>query len=94
MDGVGFFNQNVYNNSYIRVLDEELIYPTEIKGKCLFRLDIKEHNFWCDTEIWTFFEENYSRKYFDIMSLITDMLIEIKIMESPVHDILKNNIRI
>jgi len=60
-----------------RVLDEELIYPTEIKGKCLFELDYKNGDFWYDSDdIWTFLYNNYSHSYIDIQVLIQNLLEE------------------
>ena len=60
-----------------RVLNEDLIYPTEVKGRCLFRQDYKNHNFWCDyNEIWSFFERNYSTNYTHIQTFIRSLLEE------------------
>jgi hypothetical protein len=60
-----------------RVLDEELVYPTDLKGKCLFQQDYINHNFWCDyDEIWSFFEKNYSSNYTDIQTFIKKLVIE------------------
>ncbi|MCK9416677.1 hypothetical protein M0Q97_08480 [Candidatus Dojkabacteria bacterium] len=60
-----------------RVLDEELIYPTEIKGKCLFELDYKNGDFWYDSdEIWSFLYNNYSHNYTHIQLLIQNLLKE------------------
>jgi len=60
-----------------RVLDEELVYPKEIVGECLFKLDYKNSYFWynCD-DIWTFLYNNYSHNYEDVQSLIKNLLIE------------------
>jgi hypothetical protein len=60
-----------------RVLNENIIYPKEVKGKCLFRQDYKNHNFWCDyDEIWSFFERNYSTNYTHIQTFIRSLLEE------------------
>jgi len=60
-----------------RVLDEELIYPTEVKGKYLFHQDYKNGWFECSyDEIWSFFKRNYSSNYTDIQTLIKNLLVE------------------
>jgi hypothetical protein len=42
-----------------RVLNEEIKYPSEIKGICLFEQDYKNKWFNCNyKEIWSFFECN------------------------------------
>jgi len=62
-----------------RILDEELVYPTDFKGKCLFQQDYINHNFWCDyDEIWTFLYKNYSTKYSDIQKFIKKLVIELQ----------------
>ncbi len=60
-----------------RVLNEDLVYPKEVKGKILFRQDYKNERFWCDDiEIWSFFERNYSSNYPIVQSLIKNLLGE------------------
>ena len=60
-----------------RVLNKEVVYPTKIKGKCLFEQDYKNEHFWCnDIEVWSFFERNYSSNYADVQALIKNWLKE------------------
>ena len=60
-----------------RVLNEDVIYPNKVTGKCLFCQDYKNNYFRCHyDEIWSFFKENYSRNYTDIQSLIKSLLEE------------------
>lgn len=60
-----------------RVLDKELIYPKEVKGKILFRQDYKNGWFCCDNiEIWLFLYNNYSNNYTDIQLFIKSLLEE------------------
>jgi len=73
-----FYNEQFSRQRKLaRVLDEELSYPTEVKGKCLFRQDYKNGWFECNWfEIWSFLERNYSSNYTDIQTLIKSLLEE------------------
>ncbi len=56
---------------------QELEYPSEVKGICLFRQDSKNEYLYCDNdEIWSFFETNFSTNYNDIQSFIKELLEE------------------
>ena len=73
----------IYDENFLRkkklarVLNEDLVYPKEVKGKILFRQDYKNDRFWCDDiEIWSFFKRNYSSNYTDIQTLIKNLLVE------------------
>jgi hypothetical protein len=69
--------QFIRQKKLARVLGEELIYPKEIKGTYLFRLDYNYKIFWCNKlEIWSFFEKNYSSNYTDIQIFIRNLLEE------------------
>jgi len=60
-----------------RVLDENIVYPSKVKGKSLFCLNYK--NGWFDCiydEIWSFLEHNYSSNYTDVQTFIKNMLEE------------------
>ena len=60
-----------------RLVGEEVVYPTEVKGICLFRQDLKTKRLWCKyAEIWSFFETNLSTNYVDIQSFIKELLLE------------------
>ncbi len=58
-----------------RIVGEEIIYPTEVVGKCLFEHDIKNGYLCCDyDEIWTFLETNFSPNYTEIQSFIKKII--------------------
>jgi hypothetical protein len=59
-----------------RVLDENVVYPNKVNGKCLFRLDYKNNYFRCHFEIWSFFEKNYSSNYTDIQAFMRNLIEE------------------
>jgi len=60
-----------------RVLNENVIYPSDVKGICLFQKDYKNGWFICNyDEIWSFLYNNYSSEYSDVQSLITNLLEE------------------
>ncbi len=57
--------------------NQELEYPSEVKGICLFEQDLKNERLWCKyDEIWSFFETNFSPNYGDIRSFIKELLEE------------------
>ncbi|MCK9415981.1 hypothetical protein M0Q97_04905 [Candidatus Dojkabacteria bacterium] len=60
-----------------RILDEDVIYPSKIEGICLFHLDYKNRWFDCNyNEFWLFLYDNYSSNYYDIQTLIKNLLVE------------------
>lgn len=67
-----------------RIVGEEIIYPSVVKGKCLFEQDTEDLLLYCDyTEIWSFFETNYlsthiglESEYKEIQSFIKEILME------------------
>ena len=83
-----FYDEQFFRQKKLaRVLGEELIYPSEIKGKCLFRQDYKNGWFDCKyDEIWSFFERNYSSNYTDIQTLIKSLLEEHDKMQALTPD--------
>ena len=71
----------VYDEKFIRKLklckltNQEITLPNKVQGKCLFDQDLKTEYLWCDNEeIWSFFKQNYKDNYYDIQSLIKDIL--------------------
>jgi hypothetical protein len=73
-----FYDENFLRQKKLaRVLNEQIVYPNQVTGKCLFHLSYKNNNLWCNyDEIWSFFERNYSPNYTDIQSLIKNLLRE------------------
>ena len=60
-----------------RIIGEEIVYPSEVKGICLFRQDLKNERLWCKYDkIWSFFETNFSPNYSEIQSFIKELLEE------------------
>ena len=54
-----FLRQFLRQKKLARVLNEEIVYPKEIVGKCLFELDYKNRFFYYDyDEIWNFLYYN------------------------------------
>ncbi len=65
-----------------RIVGEEIIYPTEVKGICLFEHDMLNEFFFCDDYIWSFFKTNStfsSPKNNEIQSTITELLIDLNV---------------
>ena len=52
-----FYDEQFFRQKKLaRVLNEDLVYPSKVTGKCLFRLDYKNNFLWCNyDEIWSFF---------------------------------------
>ena len=73
-----FYDTNfVRSKKLANILDKEVEYPKEPKGKCLFELDFKNKYLFCDYDnIWTFLELNYSINYQEIKKLIKYWLEE------------------
>ncbi len=73
-----------YDEQFIRqkklsriVGGQELEYPSEVKGICLFEQDSKNGCLYCKyNEIWSFFETNFSPNYSEIQSFIKNLLEE------------------
>ena len=56
---------------------QEIEYPSEVRGICLFELDSKNEYLYCNyDEIWSFFETNLTTNYQDIQSFIKELLEE------------------
>ncbi len=69
--------QFIRHKKLARLVGEEVVYPTEVKGICLFEQDSKNEYLWCNNvEIWSFFETNFSTNYNDIQSFIKELLDE------------------
>jgi hypothetical protein len=88
----------IYDEQFIRqrklsrVLNEEVKMPTEIKGICLFHLNIKELHLWCNYyEIWSFFEDNYPYSYEDIQEFIKKLLKDNKMRSITGFDNFNSN---
>lgn len=71
----------IYDKSYVRNIklaklsNQEIKYPTKIKGHCVFEQDTEFNKLWCDCEyIWMFIEDNYSIDYDTIIELIDRIL--------------------
>ena len=73
-----FYDEQFFRQKKLsRVLNEEISYPSEVKGICLFERDYKNGYFWCDHDnIWSFFEHNYSSNFSDVQLLIKSLLKE------------------
>jgi len=80
-----FYDKNFfYQKKLARILEQELIYPTKVKGICLFELDYKRNLIYCDyDEIWSFFKNEFSPEYDDIKNLIVSILAEHTKIENP-----------
>ena len=55
------FDKQVYRQMKLqRILGHKIEYPSEIRGKCYFKIDKRYEIIWCDyIEIWSFFQNNY-----------------------------------
>ena len=73
-----FYDEQFFRQKKLaRILNEEISYPIEIKGTWLFHQDYKNGWFNCRyDEIWSFFYDNYSSNYYDIQTLIKNLLVE------------------
>ena len=66
---------------------QELEYPTELKGICLFEQDPKNEYLYCDyDEIWSFFQINFSTNYNEIQSFIKELLEEHDKLSASIPD--------
>jgi len=64
-----------------KINNQDIKYPSKIKGDCLFELDTKNEYIYCDYDkIWSFLESNYSSNYDDVQSLINGWLNDIEKM--------------
>jgi len=76
--------QFVRQKKLSRIVGDEIIYPSSVKGKCLFEQDTDELLLFCDyTEIWSVIKTNYiltpkylESDYNDIRSFIKEILLE------------------
>ena len=76
------------------ILEREIVYPSEVVGKCLFELDWKNKYLWIDRdEIWSVFESELSHNYQEINVLIEVWLKEHDKLEvlTPFFISLKSN---
>jgi len=92
-DDVFYFydEQFIRQKKLSRIIGEELVYPNEVKGICLFEQDQKNGYLWCDRdEIWSFFENNFSTNYQEIQSFIKELLEEHSIPVLPVVKLITN----
>lgn len=72
-----FYDENFLRQKKLsRVLDKDIVYPTEIKGICLFELDFKNGWFVCNhDEIWSFLAENSSSDKTSHVSMYADIQV-------------------
>jgi hypothetical protein len=79
------FPRNIYlyydklylrKNILLNILGKELEEPKEIRGECIFELDLKNDYLWCDYNmIWSVLEKNYSTyNYSDVQTFIKSCL--------------------
>ena len=74
--------QFIRQKKLCRLTGEELTYPTEIKGTCLFEQDYKNGYLYMNYSVITsFFEQNYSSNWTEIRELIHGWLEEQSKME-------------
>lgn len=74
------YDENFIRKSkLLKLYNQEVIFPTEIKGVCLFEQVEKDKEFFCQhNEIWNFFDYNFPNdyKYPYVQSIIKSVMNE------------------
>lgn len=73
-----FYDKKIARKAKLKKLDKNIFnLPNDVNGSCLFEIDLINNILWCDyTEIWSYFQKNYNDDFYNIQSVLEDILIK------------------